>query len=152
MPNRCTTAPQALTSHGRSYCEFKDNDVVLTCDESQSPDNGKTEMLLDCDARKFITRRNIPGTQEYWVATFNLDRCPNRHIDEMKMQYDGNLVVYSTGYDQLQPCWASDKFASRGRLRYHESGALFLYKANERFPFYAINVGRQTQRKKLCIW
>ena len=44
---------------GRSYCEFKDNDVVLTCYESQSPDphdNIIAEMLLDCGNRKFHVR------------------------------------------------------------------------------------------------
>ena len=52
--NKCKTEP-----FGRSYCEFKDNDVVLTCYESQTPDpqnNIKTEMLLDCGARKFHLR------------------------------------------------------------------------------------------------
>ena len=50
-PNRCTTAPD-----GKSYCEFKDKDIVLTCDESQTPDLFGTEMILDCDARKFHYR------------------------------------------------------------------------------------------------
>ena len=52
--NKCKTVPS-----GRSYCEFKENDVVLTCAESQTPDPGfdiKTEMLLDCGARKFHLR------------------------------------------------------------------------------------------------
>ena len=52
--NKCKTEP-----FGRSYCEFKDNDYVLKCDESQSPDrlnHIRTEMLLDCSTRKFQVR------------------------------------------------------------------------------------------------
>ena len=87
--NRCKTAKNGNSWSGSSnYCEVKDNDIVITCDEMQSPDphnNLKTEMLLDCDARKFHVRSNVPGTLKYQVKTFNLVGCPNQQIDRMVM-------------------------------------------------------------------
>ena len=84
-------------------------------------------------------------TQNYWVVTYNLDGCPNQHIDQMLMQYDGNLVVYSTSN---QPCWASGTFASHAKLKLWESGAEIQDADGRRVK----ELHTYGDGKKLCIW
>ena len=71
----------------QSYCEFGAGDVVLTCNESQSPDpqnKMKTELLLDCGTRKLQVRKHWLN-KAYKVRTFHLNRCPNQQIDRLVM-------------------------------------------------------------------
>ena len=79
------------TSDGMRYCEFSNNDVVLTCDEIQSPDPPnqiKNQFLLDCGNRKLQVRARFKkATNELLdsVRSINLDGCPNQQIDRMLM-------------------------------------------------------------------
>ena len=102
---------------------YDDNEVIFDgCDQSVYHPDKVYEMRLNCD-KTFVIKKHDQG-RAYDLESIKIDH--HAEIGFMKMQSDGNLVVYSVDDDAM---WSSETSGNHGAyLTFQDDGNLVIYK------------------------